>query len=136
MFRDRQEELERLQQQLLEEETEEPEEEPGEEYEEVEEEEYLEAELEDLLSADDQGENPRTYHNYSNDYGRQLRNFASGYQAYNTDQTDEDLEAYSQEVYEPKKEKGITGLLLLAAFLLLGIAAVLCWLMLRIKGWI
>ena len=131
MFRDRKEELERLQEQLLEEDPEELEE----EYED-EDEEYLDAEVDDLLAANDQGENPQTYNNYSNDYGRQLRNFASGYKAYNTDRTDEDLEEYSQQVLEPPKEKGITGLLVLAMLLLLGIAAVLGWLLLRIKGWI
>ena len=131
MFRDRKEELERLQEQLLEEEPEELVEEYEEEYGE-----YLEAELEDLLNANDQGENPRTYHNYSNDYGRQLRNFASGYKAYNTDRTDEDLEEYSQQVLEPPKEKGITGLLILAMLLLLGIGGVLAWMLMRMKGWI
>ena len=130
MFRDRQEELDRLQEQLLEEEPEELEE----EY--TEEEEYLDAEVDDLLAANDQGENPQTYNNYSNDYGRQLRNYASGYKAYNSDHTDEDLEEYSQQVLHPQKEKGITGLLILAMLLLLGIGGVLAWMLMRMKGWI
>ena len=130
MFRDRQEELDRLQEQLLEEEPEELEE----EY--TEEEEYLDAEVDDLLAANDQGENPQTYNNYSNDYGRQLRNYASGYKAYNSDRTDEDLEEYSQQVLHPQKEKGITGLLILAMLLLLGIGGVLAWMLMRMKGWI
>ena len=131
MFRDRQEELDRLQEQLLEEDPEELEE----EYED-EDEEYLDAEVDDLLAANDQGENPQTYNNYSNDYGRQLRNYASGYKAYNSDRTDEDLEEYSQQVHHPQKEKGITGLLILAMLLLLGIGGVLAWMLMRMKGWI
>ena len=131
MFRDRQEELDRLQEQLLEEDPEELEE----EYED-EDEEYLDAEVDDLLAANDQGENPQTYNNYSNDYGRQLRNYASGYKAYNSDRTDEDLEEYSQQVLHPQKEKGITGLLILAMLLLLGIGGVLAWMLMRMKGWI
>ncbi len=89
MFRDKQEELERLQAQLLQEEqtAQMPEEEFPEE-----------DDFEELLWDTDQGENPRVYQNYSNDYGRNLRNFASGYQAYNSDNTDIDLDEYSDEV--------------------------------------
>ncbi len=96
MFRDAQEELERLQAQLLEE---------TEEEEIVSEEtDFLEEEDFDALLYDtDQGENPEVYENYSNDYGRSLRNYATGYRAYNADTTDTDLDAFSEEVFEGKK---------------------------------
>lgn len=129
MFRDRQEELDRLQEQLLEEE------EPEEVLESEDEDGYLdEEELNMLLDGNDQGENPRVYQNYSNDYGRNLRNYATGYKAYNADKTDEDMDSYSQAVLEPKKDRGITALLLLMLGLLCGIAAVLGWIFLRVKG--
>ena len=57
------------------------------------------------------------YQNYSNDYGRNLRNYATGYQAYNSDDCDEDLEAFSEEVYEEPEESSNTGLLILACVL-------------------
>ena len=129
MFRDRQEELDRLQEQLLQEE------EPEEVLEDEDEDGYLdEEELNTLLNGIDQGENPRVYQNYSNDYGRNLRNYATGYRAYNADKTDEDMDSYSQAVLEPKKDRGITALLLLMLGLLCGIAAVLGWIFLRVKG--
>ena len=115
MRRDREEELRRLQEQLLEEEeefTEEADEET----------------LDDLLEEGDAFEDDRAYQNYSNGYGRQLRNYASGYKAYNSDVTDTDLEHYSEEVRQPKKSGclGIlaAGLLLLTA---VAVAALLWW---------
>lgn len=88
MFRDKDEELQRLQDALLEEEqTARPEEAlPAEE------------DFDELLWDTDQGENPQVYQNYSNNYGRNLRNFASGYKAYNSDDTDVQLEEYCDEV--------------------------------------
>ena len=74
----------------------------------------------------EQPESEQTYYNYSNRYGK-LR-------AYNNDTTDEDLDAYSQEVYTDKKEKGTMGLVLLAAGLLVGIVLVLGLFVLRFKG--
>lgn len=96
MFRDTQEELERLQAQLLEE-TEE-EENTSEEAAFLDEEDF-----DTLLYDTDQGENPRVYENYSNDYGSSLRNFATGYKAYNSDRTDTDLDAFSENVFEGKE---------------------------------
>lgn len=43
------------------------------------------------------------YRNYSNRYGADLRNFASGYRARNTDQVDVDMEAFSEAVAEEKE---------------------------------
>ena len=128
MFRDRQEELQRLQEQLLEEE-------PKEALEDEAEDGFLDEEgLNALLDGEDQGANPRVYQNFSNSYGRELRNYATGYKAYNTDKTDEDMESYSQAVLEPENNKGITGLLILMLALLCGIAVVLGWIFLRVKG--
>ena len=90
MFRDTQEELERLQEQLLQEE------EAADSLEQLPE----EADFEALLYDADQGQTPSVYQNYSNDYGKSLRNFASGYQAYNTDKTDTDMDQYSQQVQQ------------------------------------
>ena len=97
MFRDTREELERLQAQLLEETQEQSDQTQ----------EFLEEEdFDALLSDTDQGENPPVYQNYSNDYGKNLRNYATGYQAYNADKTDVDMEQYSQEVLRPQKATG------------------------------
>lgn len=43
------------------------------------------------------------YRNYSNHYGADLRNYASGYQARNTDRVDVDLEKFSRQVTETEK---------------------------------
>lgn len=119
MFKDKKEELRRLEEELLLEAQLE------------EEEARLEEELEEadalLESETDYGEeSEQTYYNYSNRYGK-LR-------AYNNDTTDEDLDAYSDEVYTDKKEKGTMGLVLLAAGLLVGIVLVLGLFVLRFKG--
>lgn len=115
MFRDTSEELARLEAELLAEEMPE-EEEPLEE--DVEED--LPWKFEDTRPADGQV----IYQNYSNDYGKGLRNYASGYRAYNADESDEDLEAYAEDVRQGKKEKGIAGLAVAACLLALAIAAV------------
>ena len=89
MFRDRDEELNRLQEKLLEEE--ESQQEPE--------------DTDDITFPEDEPEEEETevYQNFSNDYGKSLRNYASGYNAYNADRTDIDLESFSQQVREPKK---------------------------------
>ena len=109
MFRDRDEELQRIQEQLLEDE--EPE---TEETDQLLDEDTLDA----LLSDSQQSRNPRVYQNFSNDYGKNLRNYASGYQAYNVDRTDVDLDSFSEAVREPER----SGKLLWLAFVLLGLA--------------
>lgn len=116
MFRDTSEELARLEAELLAEEAPEVEEEPLEE--EVEED--LPWKFEDTRPA----EGRVIYQNYSNDYGKGLRNYASGYRAYNTDESDEDLDTYAEDVCRGKKEKGIAGLVVAACLLALAIAAV------------
>ena len=110
MFKDKQEELERLEAELLQEE-ETPEE-------------KTEVSLDDTYFFGK--ETPETYHNYSNNYG--------DYRAYNTDVTDEDLDTYSEEVREPGRQKDIWVLCAIALCLLLGILGVLGWWAVRFLG--
>ena len=77
---------------------------------------------------------PAVYQNYSNDYGRNLRNFASGYKAYNTDDCDEDLDEYSDEVLDGQPERGNSALLAVAYALALAAAAAALFLLLRYRG--
>lgn len=114
MFRDASEELERLQAELL------AEEEPAEEIpEEPPEDDCPYDEYEDTRPA----QGPAVYQNYANDYGKNLRNYASGYRAYNSDTTDEDLEDYSEQVYNGSS-RGNCLLAVIAVFLALAIVAV------------
>ena len=77
---------------------------------------------------------PAIYQNYSNDYGRNLRNFASGYQAYNTDDCDEDLDAYSEDVMDGEPERNNATVLAVACVLALAAAAAALFLLLRYRG--
>lgn len=121
MYRDRDAELRRLQEQLLEDE--EPETDA----------ELLDEEtLDELLSDSQKSGDSKVYQNFSNGYGKRLRNYASGYKAYNSDTTDTDLERYSEEVREPKH----SGCLLWLGALLAVAAAVVLWLYLRLGGYI
>lgn len=121
MFRDTREELERLERQLQEEETEDAcqgETAYGETAESQEDEETGFAQEDTSMPADD----PAFYRNYANDYT-----------VYNSDRTDVELEQYSEEVRQPK-ERGLRGLLLLAAVLMAAIACVLAYLVLKVRG--
>ena len=109
MFRDTKEELERLQQQLLEDE-EIPQLTPEEEEALV-----MERNIFDLVSEEESGEHEGAYSNFANDYQAE---------AYNTDQSDVDLEELSEAVMEPRKEN-LTGLLILMMVLLAGIVGIL-----------
>ena len=117
MFRDTSEELERLHAELLaEDEPQMPDPQP--------EEEELMEQYEDTRPA----QGPAVYQNYSNDYGKNLRNYASGYRAYNTDTTDEDLDQYSEDVRNGGKKKGGCCLVFIALFLgLILVALVAFW---------
>ena len=98
MFRDRDEALQELQAQLLEE-TEEEQTAPEQE------EDFLDEDvLDKMLTDTDQGESCGVYQNYSNDYGRSLRNYASGYKAYNADKTDVDPEELSEQLLYPREK--------------------------------
>ena len=119
MFKDKKEELRRLEEELLLEAQRE------------EEEARLEEELEEaeaLLENDhDYGEETEeTYYNFANRYGQ--------VKAYNNDTADEDLEDYSDRVYRSEQEKGLGGLRLLATLLLVAIVFVLGWCYMRFKG--
>lgn len=123
MFKDTDQELARLEAALLkeEEETELPPEE---------EEESSDNDYEDTRAAD----GPAVYQNFSNDYGRNLRNYASGYQAYNSDVCDEDLDAFAEEVYDAPPESGNRGLLITACVLSVILVGAVLYLLLRMRG--
>lgn len=109
MFRDKEEELARLEE-LLEEDA--SKEEAPEEDDETD---FLEAPSGDTSE----------YRNFANDYGN--------INAYNSDNTDVDLASFSDEVYTPTEQKN-TGLLIAAAALLGGILLVLIWWAIRFVG--
>lgn len=117
MNRDRQEELERLEKELLADTEEEAPEE------------------ETFLEEDDTqiGDSPAVYQNFANNYGKDLRNFASGYQAYNSDRVDTDLEEFSQAVMEEKKPLPIWIPILLTA-LIGAVVAAIFWIFLSLGG--
>ena len=119
MFKDKKEELRRLEEELLLEAQLE------------EEEDRLEEELEEaqalLDEAEDYGEeSEETYFKYANRYGQ--------VHAYNADHTDEDMEHYSDEVYGGRKNKGVSALAALAVCLMVAIVLVFGWCVLRFKG--
>lgn len=121
MPRDTEQELERLQSQLLQEAQEE-----AEEF-------SVEEDFAELLWEEDQGENPQVYQNYSNDYGRNLRNFATGYRAYNADQTDTDLDEYCDLVQQEPK---ITVWWVWIVLLLMGaVVGAIAWMFFSTGGW-
>ncbi len=116
MFKDASKELARIEAELL---AEEPEEEP------------VDAQPEEDPWAYEDTAPARgsvIYQNYSNDYGKNLRNYASGYHAYNSDTTDEDLEEYSQQVHEGKRSGGgVLAVLLVLILLLSGVLLFVAW---------
>ena len=118
MFKDKKEELSRLEAELLL------------EVEAEAEDARLEEELEEaealLDDENDYGqESDETYFNYSNRYGQ--------IKAYNNDTADGDLDAYSEAVYEGRK-KSIGCVTLLTMLLLVAVVWVLGWYVLRFKG--
>ena len=123
MFKDTDEELSRLSSELLkeEDESEEYDEEYDEDYEEDYEEEAIfpEYDYEDTRAAQD----PVAYQNYSN-----------GYRAYNSDDCDEDLDAFSEDVYEAEEERSNTGLVILACVLASIFALTMLFMALKYKG--
>lgn len=115
MFRDTEEELDRIQRELLAEES-------PEDWEDVDDQDDdWEARLDALLDdPDDIGkEAPNIYRNYSNGYGRAPRPAEAP--VYNTDSTDQDPEELSRELEEPpRQDRGfaVVVCLLLAAITL------------------
>ena len=124
MFRDRNEELQRLEQALLEE-VESP---VDSEEENIPEDEDLLAEetLDELLEDVAPGKDSIPYQNYSNDYGQ-------SYTAYNSDTTDADLEEYCEEVLD-EPAPSYTGLIILACLLAMGILGMVIFMLLRSGG--
>lgn len=117
MFRDKEEELRRLSAELRAEE----------EVQEAPEQEEPDFSLdEDTDIADMAG---GVYRNASNDYGRGLRNYASGYRAYNADKTEVDPQALSDEVLceDEEEEKSLTGLVITAFVLSAGVVGMLIY---------
>lgn len=125
MFKDRSEELRRLEEALLEEEEYDVQEETAADIsgdEALLTDDILDELLEDTVPA----KGAVTYQNFSNDYG-------NSYTAYNTDVTDGDLDEYCEQVQQaPKKDN--TGLVILACLLALGILGIVIYMMLRYGG--
>ena len=119
MFKDKKEELQRLEEALLLE--------AQQEETEAQEAEQEEAENALLDDPGDFGEiDQEVYRNYANRYGK--------IRAYNTDRTDAQLDEFIDAVYEEKRLGSNLGLLALTSALLVGIVAVLGWMVLRYKG--
>ena len=121
MFKDRNEELQRLEQALLEDEEEEVSlaEATGEEDEDL----LTEEALDELLEDVSPGKNSVPYQNFSNDYGH----------IYNSDIADTDLDEYCEEVLE-EPAPSYTGLVILACLLALGILGMVIFMLLRYGG--
>ena len=120
MFKDRNKELQRLEQALLEDETKVI---PVAEILAEDEDLLTDEALDELLDDVAPGKNSVPYQNFSNDYG----------QIYNTDITDEDLEEYCEAVLE-EPAHSYTGLILLACGLAFCILCVIIFLLLRSGG--
>ena len=116
MPRDKDEALQRLQQALLEEEECDPAE-------------AFEDEDFPAFSTDDDTRiaDAEVYQNFSNDYGKTLRNYASGYRAYNTDKTDTDLHDYSETVRQGNSPRRLLLLPVLLLVLLAAVVLLLLW---------
>ena len=128
MARDTDEELRRLEQALLDEEHDEQDDATDTQDNE---------ELPEILPEEDPYiPNAGVYQNYSNDYGKKLRNYATGYRAYNSDKTDADLEEFSEEVLESNTSGGGCVLALIAIILAIGIIGVLVYGYLFTRGYI
>jgi hypothetical protein len=130
MFDDPQKELKRLEEQLLAEEDSD----------------WLDNELEAMhrLLGDEPKkadmDETRVYRNFANGYGEQIRNFANGYGEgqpsgrVDDEQTDSELDTYSDQVPEPEKKKSAAGLVILACLETLGILAIIAyWLLVLLK---
>lgn len=103
MHQDTREELERLEQELLAQEEEMPEEDYGE------------------FLPEPEKEEPMVYRNFSNHYGADLRNFANGYRAYNTDKLDTNLEDFSRQVEAEETSRSLWLPMAAAALAFVGV---------------
>jgi hypothetical protein len=138
MFKDTDEELARLASELLKAEEEEIEEYDEEDYEEYEDAPYDEEEAydEDYEEYDSEEELPA--YAYEDTRVRQdpvvYQNYSNGYQAYNSDDCDEDLDAFSEDVYDADMERNNTGLIVTACVLASILAGVMLFVVLKYKG--
>ena len=123
MFRDTDEALKRLERQLLEEAPE------------AQEQELLDEDTLDALLEDGAQEGgPAVYQNFSNGYGTQLRNYATGYKAYNSDKTDTDLDSYSETVRQGSHHGGLVWLVVVLALLVIAAVAAVVWKFMGLEG--
>lgn len=122
MFRDKEEELQRLSEELRAQERAD---------EESEGEDMLDVLLEDDTQIGDMDSS--VYKNASNAYGSNLRNFASGYRAYNADKTEIDPTMLSDALLdeEEQEEKSLSGLVITALTLAAAVVAVVVWMLIR-----
>ena len=127
MFRDRDQELQRLQQQLLEEE-EIPT--PEEKDEDLLDEETVDA----LLESADQTGDAGAYQNFSNGYGRQPVETEGRF--YNADHVDVDLDEFSEDVCAPEKTRSYTGLLVFLLLCMLAALGFMIWLYRQMGGFL
>lgn len=134
MFKDTKEELERIQQELLEEQATQRFEPVHEGQEKSEIDGLLEdAELEALLRETTQApKRSVVYKNYSNNYGKDVRNFANGY-GDQREAPEEEPEA-AEEIDKTPADSGLRGPLITAGILLGGILLVLLWWIVQYGG--
>ncbi len=62
------------------------------------------------------------------------KNYSNGYTAYNADRTDETPDDLSDALLNPRRDRVITALSILALILLSGILGVLIWILLLFRG--
>ena len=130
MFRDKEEELERLQQELLEQE--EPEEQPADTAD-AEEDLLDEQVLDDLLKDTRAAGDRVAYQNFSNGYGRSMPEPVKSYKAYNTDKLDVDPQELSDRLEQTQSNK---GLLIAVGVLAVAVLGVACYLLLKYRGYL
>jgi hypothetical protein len=138
MFKDTDEELARLASELLKAEEEEIEEYDEEDYEEYEDATYDEEEVYDEDYEEYPSEEELPAYAYEDTRVRQdtvvYQNYSNGYQAYNSDDCDEDLDAFSEDVYDAEDERSNTGLIVTACVLASILAGVMLFVVLKYKG--
>jgi hypothetical protein len=138
MFKDTDEELARLASELLKAEEEEIEEYDEEDYEEYEDATYDEEEVYDEDYEEYTSEEELPAYAYEDTRVRQdpvvYQNYSNGYQAYNSDDCDEDLDAFSEDVYDAEDERSNTGLIVTACVLASILAGVMLFVVLKYKG--
>ena len=121
MFRDRDKELQRLQQLLEEEEEELPVQEKDEDL-------LDEETIDTLLKSDDQTADAGAYQNFSNGYSPE--------KIYNSDKVDVDLEEFTEEICAPEKTRSYTGLLVFLLICMLAALGFMVWLYRQMGGFV